>query len=185
EVEAGRLGHEAHPHGLVARPARVPAGATAARGAVAVGRGGVGARARARAAAREEDGGREGGHHGAGTCLRRRRHGRHHRPPAGGDASRPARGCRLGRMDLRIFTEPQQGATYDDQLRLARTAEECGYSAFFRSDHFLAMGREGSPGPTDSWITLGALARETSTIRSEEHTSELQSRENLVCRLLL
>ncbi|GAA1166867.1 LLM class F420-dependent oxidoreductase [Ornithinimicrobium humiphilum] len=68
-------------------------------------------------------------------------------------------------MDLRIFTEPQQGATYDDQLRLARTAEECGYSAFFRSDHFLAMGREGSPGPTDSWITLGALARETSTIR--------------------
>lgn len=68
-------------------------------------------------------------------------------------------------MDLRIFTEPQQGATYEDQLRLARTAEDCGYSAFFRSDHFLAMGRDGSPGPTDPWITLGALARETSTIR--------------------
>ncbi|WP_022922157.1 LLM class F420-dependent oxidoreductase [Ornithinimicrobium pekingense] len=68
-------------------------------------------------------------------------------------------------MDLRIFTEPQQGATYEDQLRLARTAEDCGYSAFFRSDHFLAMGRDGRPGPTDSWVTLGALARETSTIR--------------------
>lgn len=68
-------------------------------------------------------------------------------------------------MDLRIFTEPQQGATYGDQLRLARTAEDCGYSAFFRSDHFLAMGRDGGPGPTDSWVTLGALARETSTIR--------------------
>lgn len=68
-------------------------------------------------------------------------------------------------MDLRIFTEPQQGATYEDQLRLARAAEDCGYSAFFRSDHFLAMGRDGRPGPTDSWITLGALARETSTIR--------------------
>jgi F420-dependent oxidoreductase-like protein len=68
-------------------------------------------------------------------------------------------------MDLRIFTEPQQGATYDDQLRLARTAEDCGYSAFFRSDHFLAMGRPGLPGPTDSWVTLGGLARETSTIR--------------------
>lgn len=68
-------------------------------------------------------------------------------------------------MDLRIFVEPQQGATYADQLRMARTAQECGYSAFFRSDHFLAMGREGLPGPTDAWLTLGALARETSTIR--------------------
>ena len=68
-------------------------------------------------------------------------------------------------MDLRIFTEPQQGATYDDQLRLARTAEDSGFGAFFRSDHFVAMGREGLPGPTDSWVTLGALARETSTIR--------------------
>lgn len=68
-------------------------------------------------------------------------------------------------MDLRIFTEPQQGATYADQLRLARTTEHCGFSAFFRSDHFLAMGREGSPGPTDSWVTLAGLARETSTVR--------------------
>ncbi|QFG69672.1 LLM class F420-dependent oxidoreductase [Ornithinimicrobium pratense] len=68
-------------------------------------------------------------------------------------------------MDLRIFTEPQQGATYDDQLRLARAAEDSGFGAFFRSDHFVAMGREGLPGPTDSWVTLGALARETSTIR--------------------
>lgn len=68
-------------------------------------------------------------------------------------------------MDLRIFTEPQQGATYDDQLRLARTAEDSGFGAFFRSDHFVAMGREGLPGPTDSWVTLGGLARETSTIR--------------------
>ena len=68
-------------------------------------------------------------------------------------------------MDLRIFTEPQQGATYDDQLSLARTAEASGFGAFFRSDHFMAMGRDGLPGPTDSWVTLGALARETSTIR--------------------
>src|SRR5690606_41697976 len=30
-----------------------------------------------------------------------------------------------------------------------------------------------------------ALPRTTCTLRSEEHTSELQSRENLVCRLLL
>src|SRR5699024_5861593 len=68
-------------------------------------------------------------------------------------------------MDLRIFTEPQQGATYDDQLSLARAAESCGFGGFFRSDHFMAMGRDGLPGPTDSWVTLGALARETSTLR--------------------
>lgn len=69
-------------------------------------------------------------------------------------------------MDLRIFTEPQQGATYEDQLALARRAEECGFSAFFRSDHYLKMGDgSGLPGPTDSWVTLAGLARETSTIR--------------------
>ena len=68
--------------------------------------------------------------------------------------------------DLRIFTEPQQGATYDDVLAVARKAEECGFSAFFRSDHFLSMGSgDGLPGPTDSYLTLAGLARETSTIR--------------------
>ena len=68
-------------------------------------------------------------------------------------------------MDLRIFTEPQQGATYDDLLRVAQKAEECGFDAFFRSDHFLAMGAVGEPGPTDSYVTLAGLARETSRIR--------------------
>jgi len=68
-------------------------------------------------------------------------------------------------MELRIFLEPQQGATYDDQLAIARLAEELGFGAFFRSDHYLAMDVDGRPGPTDSWVTLGAIARETSTIR--------------------
>lgn len=69
-------------------------------------------------------------------------------------------------MDLRIFTEPQQGASYDDQLRVAQAAEAAGYDAYFRSDHYVAMGdASGEPGPTDSWVTLGGLARETSTIR--------------------
>ncbi|WP_034240223.1 LLM class F420-dependent oxidoreductase, partial [Saccharomonospora iraqiensis] len=69
-------------------------------------------------------------------------------------------------MDLRIFTEPQQGADYDDLLRVARTTEECGFSAFFRSDHYLKMGSvSGLPGPTDAWMTLAGLARETSRIR--------------------
>ncbi|TNU73891.1 LLM class F420-dependent oxidoreductase [Miniimonas arenae] len=68
-------------------------------------------------------------------------------------------------MDLRIFIEPQQGASYDDQLRVAQAAERLGFDAFFRSDHFVAMGGDGLPGPTDSWVTLGGIARETSTIR--------------------
>lgn len=68
-------------------------------------------------------------------------------------------------MELRIFTEPQQGATYDDLLAVARTAEDLGFGAFFRSDHYLGMGTEGLPGPTDAWITLAGLARDTSTIR--------------------
>src|SRR5215208_6294574 len=68
-------------------------------------------------------------------------------------------------MELRVFTEPQQGATYDDLLAVACTAEELGYGAFFRSDHYLAMGNDGLPGPTDAWTTLAGLARDTSTIR--------------------
>ncbi|MDQ1397867.1 MAG: hypothetical protein QOG64_3126 [Acidimicrobiaceae bacterium] len=69
-------------------------------------------------------------------------------------------------MLLRIFTEPQQGASYENLLAVARTAEECGFDAFFRSDHYLRMGDgNGDPGPTDAWITLAGLARETSTIR--------------------
>jgi F420-dependent oxidoreductase-like protein len=69
-------------------------------------------------------------------------------------------------VDFSIFTEPQQGATYDQLLRLARTAEDAGYGGFFRSDHFLSMGSaSGAPGPTDAWITLAGLARETSRIR--------------------
>lgn len=68
--------------------------------------------------------------------------------------------------DMTIFTEPQQGATYDDLLAVAQRAEKLGFGAFFRSDHYLAMGDgDGTPGSTDAWITLGALARETSTIR--------------------
>jgi F420-dependent oxidoreductase-like protein len=69
-------------------------------------------------------------------------------------------------VELRILTEPQQGASYDDLLRVARTAEDAGYGAFFRSDHYLKMGSvDGLPGPTDPWITFAGLARDTTRIR--------------------
>jgi len=68
-------------------------------------------------------------------------------------------------MELRVFTEPQQGATYDDLLAVAQRAEALGFGAFFRSDHYLHMSGDGLPGPTDAWTTLAGIARETSTIR--------------------
>ena len=68
-------------------------------------------------------------------------------------------------MELRVMVEPQEGASYSDQLAVAQAAERCGFGAFFRSDHFLAMDGAGAPGPTDSWLTLAGLARETTSIR--------------------
>ncbi len=69
-------------------------------------------------------------------------------------------------MQLRVFTEPQQGASYFDLLAVAQRAEQLGYDAFFRSDHYLKMGGvSGLPGPSDAWITLAGIARETTTIR--------------------
>lgn len=68
-------------------------------------------------------------------------------------------------MDLRIFVEPQQGATYAQQLAVAQVTEDEGFDAFFRSDHLIAFTGDGLPGPTDSWVTLAGLARETSRIR--------------------
>jgi F420-dependent oxidoreductase-like protein len=69
-------------------------------------------------------------------------------------------------MKLRIFTEPQQGADYQTLRSVALAAEELGFDAFFRSDHYLKMGDgSGLPGPTESWAALAGLAVETSRIR--------------------
>ena len=69
-------------------------------------------------------------------------------------------------MDLRVFTEPQQGATFAQLSAVARRAEQLGFSGFFRSDHYLFIG-DGAPRPsvTDAWVTLGGIALQTSTIR--------------------
>jgi len=69
-------------------------------------------------------------------------------------------------MQLRIFTEPQQGADYSTLLRVARATEDLGFDGFFRSDHYLKMGSvSGLPGPTDAWMTLAGLAVQTERIR--------------------
>jgi len=78
-------------------------------------------------------------------------------------------------MDLRIVVEPQQGASYEDLLAVARATERLGFDGFFRSDHFVAMDGGGHPGPTpasvvergpsDAWVSLAGLAREVPRIR--------------------
>jgi F420-dependent oxidoreductase-like protein len=69
-------------------------------------------------------------------------------------------------VQLRVFTEPQQGASYETLLAFAKESEKLGFDAFFRSDHYMMFGQgSGLPGPTDAWITLAGLARETSRIR--------------------
>ncbi len=69
-------------------------------------------------------------------------------------------------MRVCLFTEPHRGATYDDQLRLARHAEDGGFEGFLRADHYQSMGADpGLPGPTDAWLTLAGLARETTRLR--------------------
>lgn len=70
-------------------------------------------------------------------------------------------------MKLRIHVEPTEvGASYDDLLRFALKAEECGFEALFRSDHLLPFGaRPGQVVATDAWLSLAGLARETRRIR--------------------
>jgi F420-dependent oxidoreductase-like protein len=69
-------------------------------------------------------------------------------------------------MRFRVMTEPQEGASYDDLVAVARLAEEVGFDGFFRSDHYVGFGPGNHlPGPTDAWTTLAGLARETSTVR--------------------
>jgi F420-dependent oxidoreductase-like protein len=68
-------------------------------------------------------------------------------------------------MRLVIFTEPQNGSTFAAQLSMAKLAEDAGFDGWFRSDHYLAMVPDPGPGPTDSWVTLGAIATHTSRIR--------------------
>jgi F420-dependent oxidoreductase-like protein len=69
-------------------------------------------------------------------------------------------------MRLRILLEPHHGATYAQILALATAAEEAGFDAFFRSDHYLGIDAgDQAYQPTDSWTTLAGLAVQTSRVR--------------------
>lgn len=68
-------------------------------------------------------------------------------------------------MEICTFIEPQNGASYDDQLAFAAATERLGFDGFFRADHLVAFEGDGMPGPSESWTILAGLARETSRIR--------------------
>src|SRR5260370_26043723 len=72
----------------------------------------------------------------------------------------------MSRMRLRILLEPNGGASYAQILALAQAAEEAGFDAFFRSDHYLGVGDDDvNYKPTDSWTTLAGLAVQTERAR--------------------
>src|SRR2546428_9901463 len=54
-----------------------------------------------------------------------------------------------------------------------------------RGDEPLVLGEVHEPGPPDVGHDRAAREQERRVVRSEEHTSELQSRSDIVCRLLL
>ena len=69
-------------------------------------------------------------------------------------------------MDLRIFTEPQLGASHASLVAMAQATREHGFDGFFRSDHVLTMGgASGLPGPSESFVSLGAIAVQVPDIR--------------------
>jgi F420-dependent oxidoreductase-like protein len=69
-------------------------------------------------------------------------------------------------MRLRILLEPHHGASYAQILALAKAAEEGGFDAFFRSDHYLGIdANDVTYQPTDSWTTLAGLAVQTERVR--------------------
>src|SRR5256886_12572243 len=59
------------------------------------------------------------------------------------------------------------------------------YTTLFRSYQLLHLRRPAEASPGRSRAKLPHRGASRSATRSEEHTSELQSQSNLVCRLLL
>ena len=48
-------------------------------------------------------------------------------------------------MRLRVLLEPHHGATYAQIRDLAQAAEQGGFDAFFRSDHYLGIDANDTP----------------------------------------
>jgi F420-dependent oxidoreductase-like protein len=68
-------------------------------------------------------------------------------------------------MRVCLMIEGQEGVTWDQWRALAATAEEAGFEALFRSDHYESLDGTANEGSLDAWATINALAALTTTIR--------------------
>src|SRR5437016_3309680 len=94
-----------------------------------------------------------------------------------------------------------QAISIEDLRAVWRLADESGFDHLWDFDHLASIGPGGPDRPIyEGWALQAAMAEATKRVRigclvtgntyrhpvrSEEHTSELQSLTNLVCRLLL
>src|SRR5688572_31394653 len=80
-----------------------------------------------------------------------------------------------------LFRSSVNGIELSSNLTEVYDAVELKYRMFARDGDSIDLLRPGSP------ATRAAIGEELTSfeLRSEEHTSELQSQSNLVCRLLL
>src|SRR5258708_27505533 len=71
--------------------------------------------------------------------------------------------------------------------RIAVAQPQVGFASLMRSSaaSFCSKGRRSMKSLPSKWSISCCSARASSPSRSEEHTSELQSPDHLVCRLLL
>src|SRR5690606_39400062 len=76
---------------------------------------------------------------------------------------------------------------FDDPTISRESAIDAVRVDVFPGIHERAIDRRFFPAPdAENWpLSFGVASDDLAGTRSEEHTSELQSRENLVCRLLL
>jgi F420-dependent oxidoreductase-like protein len=68
-------------------------------------------------------------------------------------------------MRVALMIEGQEDVGWDDWLALAAAAEEHGFEALFRSDHYASVDGVEERGALDAWATLAALAARTRTLR--------------------
>lgn len=68
-------------------------------------------------------------------------------------------------LQLAIMIEGQEGLTWERWQRLARTVEDAGFAALFRSDHLTGLSGEATRPSLDTWASLAWLASHTRRLR--------------------
>jgi alkanesulfonate monooxygenase SsuD/methylene tetrahydromethanopterin reductase-like flavin-dependent oxidoreductase (luciferase family) len=64
-----------------------------------------------------------------------------------------------------IMLEPQEGMSVPELLKIALMVESRGFGYLFRSDHLLPTSRKKDLDSPECWVTLGAIAASTTTLK--------------------